>query len=260
MVVNRKTLEQVFDGSLGPIAVQEARGAAKRIGRELISDALGEVFGRSSSSQIDKFLADINQSGVARTNKFEVKLNPPASMNQLVAQSLVLRCESVGMPGLNLSTSPDSNIYGPTRDVVEGVTYADEITMSFILDRGFNIRKFFTEWMELAYDTESWNLKYYEEYASGTADIYQLDDNHSPAYGVKLWECYPKNFGPIEYSSGSSNEIARMSVNFNFRHWTDISKHGDKQPTETALPNLVKSIAGAVVGAATNKIISKLKL
>ena len=186
-----------------------------------------------SNSQIDKFLAEINTTGVARTNKFEVKLNPPGPMKgDTRAEALVLRCESVSMPGLNLATATDNNIYGPTRDIVEGVTYADEIAMVFLLDRNHIIRQFFTEWMEQAYDKKTWNVKYYKEYASGTADIFQLDEKHNQVYGIKLWECYPKNFGPIEYSSSSTNEIAKLTVNFNFRHWTDISIDGDKQPTD----------------------------
>ena len=194
-----------------------------------------------SNSQIDNFLAEINRTsgGIARTNKFEVKLNPPSgvaffpsSSLPTSAEGLVLRCESVGMPGLNLATATDNNIYGPTRDIVEGVTFADEIAIVFLLDRNHTIRQFFTEWMEQAYDKKTWDVKYYKEYASGTADIFQLDEKHNQVYGIKLWECYPKNFGPIEYSSSSTNEIAKLTVNFNFRHWTDISIDGDKQPTD----------------------------
>jgi hypothetical protein len=197
-----------------------------------------------SNSQIDNFLAEINTTGVARTNKFEVKLNPPTIMTgDTRAETLVLRCESVSMPGLNLATATDNNIYGPTRDIVEGVTFADEIAMVFLLDRNHTIRQFFTEWMEQAYDKGTWNVKYYNEYASGTADIFQLDEKHNQVYGIKVWECYPKNFGPIEYSSSSTNEIAKLTVNFNFRHWTDISIDGDKQPTD--LPKGISPADGA---------------
>ena len=42
----------------------------------------------------------------------------------------------------------------------------------------------------------------------------------------------PKNFGPLEYSTGSSNEIVKMTVNFNFRYWTDIGKYGGARPQD----------------------------
>ena len=75
MPVNTATLNQIFDGSLGPIAVQEAKGAATRAGKQILQDGISAAFG-SSSSQIDKFLTQINSKGIARNNLFEVKLKP----------------------------------------------------------------------------------------------------------------------------------------------------------------------------------------
>ena len=85
--------------------------------------------------------------GYAQPNRYEVNLFGPrgrklggASQLQNVsmgtesllnARNISLRCESVTLPGINLSTAQDTNIYGPTKDVVEGVTYAEEVTMSF---------------------------------------------------------------------------------------------------------------------------------
>jgi len=252
MPVNTATLNQLFDGQLGPIAVQEAKGAATRLGKQILQDGISAAFG-SSSSQIDKFLTQINSKGIARTNLFEVKLNPPGQVNNAdIGAALILRCESVSMPGLNLSTTQDVNIYGPTRDIVDGVTYADEIGMTFIMDKTHEIRKYFQSWMELAYDPHSWNLNYYKDYASGTVDIYQLNDTHQPTYGVKLWECYPKNFGPIEYSSASANDIVKITVNFNFRFWTDIGKYGGARPQDIPsyqFPNVENIISDAIKDA-----------
>ena len=252
MPVNKATLNQIFDGNLGPIAVQEAKGAATRLGKQILQDGISAAFG-SSTSQIDKFLTQINAKGIARTNLFEVKLNPPGQVNNAdMGSALILRCESVAMPGLNLSTVEDVNLYGPTRDIVDGVTYADEISMTFLMDKTHEIRKYFQSWMELAYDPNSWNLNYYDDYASGTVDIYQLSDTHQPTYGVKLWGCYPKNFAPIQYSNATTNEMVKLTVNFTFRFWTDIGKYGNARPQDIPsfqFPNVQNVISNAVKDA-----------
>jgi hypothetical protein len=244
MPVNTKTLQQLFDGQLGPIAAQEARGAAVRAGKGILQDALSGLFGRSSSSQIDKFRSEISSSGVARTNMFEVKLSPPGQVNNALAQSLVLRCESMAMPGINLATVDDNNIYGPTRSIVEGVTYADEAGLTFLMDKNYEIRKYFQAWIELAYNPSSWNLKYYDDYASGHIEIYQLDQNHQPVFGVKLWEAYPKNYGPIELSQ-ANNELVKLTVNFNYRYWSDIGTYGAAEPS--SVPSFSLPDANGVV-------------
>ena len=147
-----------------------------------------------------------------------------------MSRSLTLRAESAVMPGINLATAQDVNIYGPVRDVVEGVNYADEIAITFLETRDHEIRKYFTELMEFAYDPHTWNLKYYNDYATGDVQIFQLNNQQEATYGVKLWEAYPKNFGPIQYSSASTNEVVKLTVNFNFRYWTDITKYGTRAP------------------------------
>ena len=185
-----------------------------------------------STSLIDTFLSEVRTSGVARTNLFEVRINPPIPTSRTIrmSRSLTLRAESAVMPGINLATAQDVNIYGPVRDVVEGVNYADEIAITFLETRDHEIRKYFTELMEFAYDPHTWNLKYYNDYATGDVQIFQLNNQQEVTYGVKLWEAYPKNFGPIQYSSASTNEVVKLTVNFNFRYWTDITKYGTRAP------------------------------
>ena len=76
--------------------------------------------------------------GYARANRYEVMLNAPTGekgttptnlqnifskvMGQAKGDGTVrktgLRCESISFPGRNLDTTPDTNIYGPTREIV----------------------------------------------------------------------------------------------------------------------------------------------
>ena len=101
--------------------------------------------------------------GYAQPNRYEVNLFPPSSGKIGAGSSLLnaaasvigqspqggdargvgLRCESVTLPGINLATAQDTNVYGPTRDIVEGVTYAEEVAMTFAASSDLEERVFF---------------------------------------------------------------------------------------------------------------------
>ena len=96
-----------------------------------------------------------DNNGFAQPNKYEVLIFPPAKLgggqNQYVfggmerqsdLRKISLRAQNVTLPGRNLSTTQESNIYGPDREIVEGVTYADDISMSFQASSGLDERVF----------------------------------------------------------------------------------------------------------------------
>ena len=90
-----------------------------------------------------------NSNGISKPSRYEVILIPPAggrattgiSANPFAsimqqntgdgtAREVSLKVESISMPGRNIDTAPDTNIYGPTREIVQGYSYP-EITGVF---------------------------------------------------------------------------------------------------------------------------------
>ena len=143
--------------------------------------------------------------GYATTNRYEIEIGPPRGVgiasssgssggllgvmsNFLPSglasfvggakpsglRSLQLRAESVQLPGRNISTSDDPNVYGPMRTVADGVSFAEDINITFQCGSELQERKFFEKWQETIYDKESWNMRYYWDYV-GTLSIYLLD-------------------------------------------------------------------------------------
>ena len=180
----------------------------------------------------------------ATPNRFEVLITRPGS-SATESKNVSMRCESINLPGRNLNSGTDSNIYGPTREVVNGVTYADDINMTFHASSGLEERIFFEEWQELAFNKRSWNVGYYNNYIS-TIDIYLLDRGGKPAvsrqpstvpgsggkpapagqdkrrFGLKLHEAFPKTIGATELSQSANNELIKLAVTFSFRYWTTL--------------------------------------
>jgi len=177
--------------------------------------------------------------GYAQPNRYEVIINPPSLPSSSSSQNknwlsdmtnksdlrrLSLRAASITLPGRNLSTSQESNIYGPDREIVEGVTYADDISINFQSSSGLEERVFFENWQRKAFNEETWNIGYYKDYI-GSVDIYVLDKQDQRRYGIKLHEAFPKTIGANELSYGSENELMMLPISFTFRHWTSLDQN-----------------------------------
>ena len=164
--------------------------------------------------------------GYAVPNRFECLILPPisGSNSSFASGSLVgdpravsLRCESTTMPGRNLSAMDDTNIYGPTREIVDGITYAEDINMVFQESSGLEERVFFEEWQKQAVDVTTWDMGYYYDYVS-VIDLYLLNRNNKRRFGLRLHEVFPKTIGPTDLNQAAKNEIIKISVSFSFRN------------------------------------------
>ena len=149
---------------------------------------------------------------------------------------LSLRAEAVNLAGRNISSFEETNIYGPVKQIPEGVTYADDILISFIASQDMFERHFFEEWQQLIYDQSNWNLKYYVDFI-GSIDIFLLDRGSRKrgpqrTYGIRCEEAWPKTIGPTELSMTTTNELIKIPVSFAFRYWDRIDTFYELNPTE----------------------------
>ena len=175
--------------------------------------------------------------GYALPNRYEVLILPPAKIgggNQenIFAnkerggniQNISLRAESVVLPGRTLTTSTDSNIYGPDREIVEGVTFADEISIDFQASSSLNERVFFENWQRQAFNEQTFNIGYYNDYI-GSMEIYLLDQQDRRRYGLRMEEVFPKTITASNLNYQAATEILKTNVQFTFRKWTNLDEN-----------------------------------
>ena len=189
----------------------------------------------------------ISKEGIVRTNQFVVRLNFPSGPPNrpfraaMDASDLLVRAQTVFMPGTNFSTVEDNNIYGPNRNIVSGITFANTVGITFLLDEKFELKQTFDAWQRAAYDENTWNLNYYDEY-KGAIEIYSMTNSSKdagtdvPGYGLKCWEAYPVTIGQVDFDAGASTEYATISIEFGFRYTTDISRYGSASPFDDLQP------------------------
>ena len=179
--------------------------------------------------------------GYAQPNKYEVLIFPPAKLGggqqqnifggkerQSDLRKISLRAQNVTLPGRNLSTTQESNVYGPDREIVEGVTYADDISMSFQASSGLDERVFFENWQRQAFNEKTWNIGYYNDYI-GHVEMYVLDKQDQRRYGIKLWEVFPKTIGSNDLSYDANDQLMLLPVSFTFRYWTSLDQSQNPQ-------------------------------
>ena len=192
-----------------------------------------------TSASLKEFLSTFNTDvGYAQPNKYIVQIFPPVKLAPISfndSRSISLRCESVTLPGRNLSSTPDSNVHGPLREVVNNVNYADSVAMVFQASADLRERVFFENWQYTAFNPKTWNVRYYHDY-TGTVELYLLDKNDKTRYGLKLHECFPKEIGPTDLSYASTNEMIKLPITMNFRYWETLDTAQTENTTQTTQP------------------------
>ena len=218
---------------------------------------------------IQRFLAQVNQGeGFARTNRYIVRINPPAraklSDAELLAsefgggsagtnndlesmqtlENVDMMCNKVTMPNRDINTAPHQ-MYGPRREMPYAYSYSAQVECTFYGDKFLRQRMFFETWQKKIMSVQSHHMKYYDNYI-GSMDIMQLgqfdskqDDDARVTYAVRLNEVYPQTIGSIDYTYASENEIAQVPVTLNFRTWTNLT---------------IDQIDGATVGKAVGDV------
>ena len=178
--------------------------------------------------------------GIARPSRYEVILTPPAggrsssgiSQNPFATQlqqmtgdgtarSASLKVENISMPGRNIDTAPDTNIYGPTREIAQGFSFAD-IDATIQCSSDMREKKFLETWQRLSFNPVTWSMGYYDDY-TGTIQIFQLDEQDNRRYGCELVECFPKTIASQTYDYSAVNQQQKISVTFSYRYWKNLT-------------------------------------
>ena len=201
---------------------------------------------------IQRFISQINEGeGFARTNRFIVRINPPArdvievdDFNMTpgkkdlesfqTIENIDMMCNKVTLPNRDVNTASHT-MYGPKREMPYAYEYSSKIELTFYGDKFLRQRMFFENWQKKIMNIETHNMNYYDKYV-GSMDIFQLGqfdieqkpqqyqaDNASVTYGVRLFEVYPQTIGSIDLTYGADNEIATVPITLNFRTWANLT-------------------------------------
>ena len=92
-----------------------------------------------------------------------------------------------------------------------------------------------------------------------TLKILCPDDNLT--YAVKLFDCYPKTIGAVEYSHAQSQEVQSFQVTFDFRYWINyfIDRAGNVELGQSNFRDATVKQAGGLFGGLLGKLPPELR-
>jgi hypothetical protein len=219
-----------------------------------------------SNFNIDNFRTEIRRSGIAKSNRFEVQIFPPASLQSFTNESRLvnLYCEITNLPGMSISTK-GLKLYGPAyQRPISSEFNGEAINMTFYLDQKMNVKAFFDAWMFKTVNPNSFNVSYADQYVS-QIKISQLDgtdngdaeESDRETYSVYLEDAFPRAMSLVDLSASATNQAGRLNMTFAYRRW--FSEHNSYRGASAKTnfnPNLTNPtspintnlVTGGVVG------------
>jgi hypothetical protein len=164
---------------------------------------------------------DIQQKAIA-------KGIPASSMNN----TFKFRCESTEFPGRTIATI-DEQANGPTVKYGYDLTYPD-LNITIIASEDMIERQVFEFWMENIVTNYGFGVsgrdsggipsgglvKYYNEYAGGTINVYQVNDERKQIAKCTLSYTYPIGIGPMNLAWEENDSYQRFTVTMAYRFHT----------------------------------------
>jgi len=186
-----------------------------------------------SNFSIEQFTSQLRASGVSKSNRFEVQIMPPASLQGFMPESKLvsLYCEITNLPGMSISTK-GLRLYGPAyQRPVASEFNGEAINMTFYLDEKMNVKAFFDAWMFKVVNPNSFNVNYADQYVS-QIKISQLANRTAVVpegvvftaidkeeYSIYLEDAFPRAMSLVDLSAGAVNQAGRLNMTFAYRRW-----------------------------------------
>lgn len=212
--------------------------------------------GRSGKFGINEFRSEINLNGILQTNRFLVMISMPPGLRELSKEFggpnefgdrytdaddfLIMRCESVVIPGVQFATEDNIRRHGIGQ--IEKRPYLpvfNPVRLQFIVDRNAKVIKFFHDWTNaiVGYNTDlgmspkpdsgvrkPYLLRYPDNYMSPTIRIWVYNPHNIQSFGAKLYTAYPIITSDINLNWGSENEAMKFDVVMQYTHMSQQFK------------------------------------
>ena len=145
---------------------------------------------------VNKFVSEIGKSGVAYTHRYDILFGSLRDGSQLfdrnISEKINTRLESVLLPASGIASSP-VKLQGIDREMPYGRIYEGDITLTFLEDSNFAIRRAFESWQSKVIDDTTYQCGFYDEYTCDSLDVTVSDLKNKEIYKVRIFDLFPTN-------------------------------------------------------------------
>jgi hypothetical protein len=170
---------------------------------------------------VANFLSEVNNRGLARSDRFEVILTAPPCVkgdDRLVS----LFCDQASLPQTRIRTS-QQQIFGPPSFHPQGAEYGgDSFSLQFFLDANMSIKQFFDKWVDGIVNRSTGEVYFQDNYLCQGLTVTQLNQENKPMYRVKFEDLFPTAVNPVQLDYGLAS-VNKLNVTFSYRRWYPVS-------------------------------------
>lgn len=182
------------------------------------------------SSNINTLITAFSSaSGFQRSNRFRIKITPPISIPgdaQITPTAFTVFASNIQTPSQSIIFYEDTmSPSGPPISIPIRRNYDDRYIIEFIVDKKWNIRSFFDSWFNSMFinstttNLNSTRVQYFTDIV-GTLEIEALDPNDTVVKTIKLYDAYPKQIIPTQFSNDTPNQYLTLIVDMMYRYYT----------------------------------------
>lgn len=228
---------------------------------------------RPMGFNIGDFRSSIRSKGILRTHSFMAVINLPLFMNISAYDpaDLTLRCESTNLPSRSIETYDGILRYGygaPER-MAYGAIFND-LVVTFIVDKSASQFRFFNDWMDMIYNTNTQNgifspspldgsmpfqVEYKERYAT-TVNLFLYNEDTNKVMEMVFHEVFPTLLHDTNVSWEDNNNIVRLAVTLSYRNY--FTRTFDMPLDSSSDNGLLQNIVGGLIGGAASQIGSDI--
>jgi hypothetical protein len=170
-------------------------------------------------------------SGFQKSNRFRINIIPPTA----IPGGILITPTAFTVFASNIQTPSQSIIFyedtmspsGPPISIPLRRNYDDRYIIEFIIDKKWNIRSFFDSWISALFlntgtnttNNNSTRVQYFTDIV-GTLEIEALDQNDNVVKTITLYDAYPKQIIPTQFSNDTPNQYLTLIVDMMYRYYT----------------------------------------
>ena len=170
--------------------------------------------------EIDKLKSAITRrDGLARANRFEILVIPPAQAFDSVDQvrDLNILCESCTLPGRQIQTFEHEYIRQQIKIAQSFIN--EDVSVTFNLTNDMFIKEIFDRWTNSIIDRDTFKKSYDSVYKRDMA-LYQSNPENKHVLEVQLKNAFPISVESVELSNGNE-DVQRVTVEFTYEDFKE---------------------------------------
>lgn len=170
---------------------------------------------------VQEMKSSLSKNGFLKASNYEMVVSPPTGGGAL----LRIRAESVSLPGSSFASVDGYKPFATGRTYQIPHTFTpQEISVTHLIDANSNVLKTLIDWSSFVVDFKGegggpFTAGYFKDYVvDGSIFLYSNDGKRQKT--ITLFQMYPSSIDQVQMSWASSDELARVNVNYNFVDYT----------------------------------------